>query len=241
MKDRRPEVTLFTDGAAEPNPGPGGYGIVLLFGEHRKELSAGFELTTNNRMELLAVVVGLEQLKRSCEVTVYSDSRYVVNAVEKGSVMRWRASDWQRTKTEKVKNVDLWKRFLAAYEQHSVSLKWVPGHQGVEENERCDQLASEAARSKDRATDDGYEPSAAASSTNRPTSGRSKITHTEPGEPCRACGTPLVRRTPKQKQRKPGQTYYFEWYLSCPGCRAMYMVEAAKRQYPDSGSLFGRG
>jgi len=238
MPDDQPQVTLYTDGAAEPNPGSGGYGVVLLFGQHRKELSAGYQLTTNNRMELLAVIVGLEALKKPCDVVVYSDSRYVVDAVEKGFVFRWRDLNWWRTKKEKAKNADLWQRFLVAYESHSVSFQWVPGHQGIEENERCDQLAVEAAKSQDRLPDDGYEPSAEAPAARSPAHGQSKTTHTEPGEPCRKCGTPLVKKVPKQKKQKPGQSYYYEWYLSCSGCKAMYMVEAAKREYDNAASLF---
>jgi ribonuclease HI len=151
-----PEVEIYTDGAAEPNPGKGGYGVVLLFGKHRKELCEGFELTTNNRMELLAVIIGLEALKKPCDVTVYSDSRYVVDAVEKGSVFRWEKKNWMRTKREKAKNPDLWKRFLQVYETHTVTLEWVPGHQGIEENERCDQLAMQAAKSDNLNKDEGY-------------------------------------------------------------------------------------
>ncbi len=239
MVDDLPKVTIYVDGAAEPNPGPGGYGVVLLFGEHRKELSCGYTLTTNNRMELLAVIAGLEALTKPCEVMVYSDSRYVVDAVEKGSVVRWKAAGWWRSKTHKVKNVDFWERFLAAAEMHSIALSWVPGHQGVEENERCDRLAGEASRSENLLADTGYEPPDRSSSAETEAANKAKITHTEPGEPCRACGTPLVRRTPKQKKRKLGQSYYYEWYLHCTGCQAIYMVESAKRQYPDTGSLFG--
>ena len=151
-----PEVEIYTDGAAEPNPGKGGYGVVLLFGKHRKELSEGFELTTNNRMELLAVIIGLEALKKPCQVTVFSDSRYVVDAVEKGSVFRWERKNWMRTKNEKAKNPDLWKRFLSVYGEHTVTLEWVPGHKGIVENERCDVLAVLAAKSDNLKPDDGY-------------------------------------------------------------------------------------
>ena len=152
----KPEVEIYTDGAAEPNPGKGGYGVVLLYGKHRKELSEGFELSTNNRMELLAVIVGLETLKKPCHVTVYSDSRYVVDAVERGSVFRWERKNWMRTKTEKVKNPDLWKRFLQVYKKHTITLEWVKGHDGIQENERCDQLAVEAAKSDNKQIDEGY-------------------------------------------------------------------------------------
>ena len=240
MVERQPEVTIYTDGAAEPNPGAGGYGVVLLFGKHRKELSAGYQLTTNNRMELLAVIVGLESLTKSCRVTVFSDSRYVVDAVETGAVFRWRANDWQRTKIQKAKNSDLWERFIAAYEQHVVTLKWVPGHEGIAENERCDQLAVDAAKSDHLLPDTGYQPSGDATDTGRRTSTKSnsKIKHTESGEPCRKCGTPLVKQTPKRKKQKPGQSYYYEWYLYCTECKAMYMVEAARRECDKGGSMF---
>jgi len=153
---KNPHVTIYTDGAAEPNPGPGGYGVVLLFEKHRRELSCGYELTTNNRMELLAVIAGLEALTRACRVTIYSDSRYVVDAVENGYVFRWREKDWWRTKKERAKNADLWKRFLVIFEQHDAELKWVQGHAGIPENERCDELAVKAANSAEKLCDVGY-------------------------------------------------------------------------------------
>jgi len=222
MEQEKPVVTIYTDGAAEPNPGPGGYGVVLLFGKHRKELSCGFELTTNNRMELLAVIAGLEALTKPCSVTVYSDSKYVVDSVENGSVFEWRSKNWFRTKSERAKNSDLWERFIAAYESHAVTLKWVPGHSGIAENERCDELAVAAAKSLQRFPDIGYQPNQ-----------ESKVTHTQPGEPCRKCGTELIRQTAKEKRRKPGEWYY-EWYLYCAGCKATYTVESAKRQCESS-------
>lgn len=227
MTSGQPKVTIYTDGAAEPNPGPGGYGVVLLFGKHRKELAAGFELTTNNRMELLAVIAGLEALTKPCTVTVYSDSKYVVDSVENGSVRKWHSNNWMRTKSKRAKNSDLWQRFLSVYEKHSVSLMWVPGHQGITENERCDQLAVAAAKSDQKIPDSGYNPIR-----------ESKITHTHPGEHCRNCGTALIRQKPKRKKRKPGQTYYYEWYLYCTRCKAMYMVEVAKREYDTDNSIF---
>jgi len=237
MVDEQPTVTIYTDGAAEPNPGPGGYGVVLLFGKHRKELSAGYRLTTNNRMELLAVIAGLEALTRPCKVTVCSDSKYVVDSVENGSALRWRSNNWFRTRTQQAKNPDLWQRFLAACEKHSVKLEWIPGHQGIAENERCDQLAVDAARSDELLVDSGYElPTDASFDGKHANSGKPNITHTEPGEQCRKCGTALIKRIPKRKKRSPRQSYYYEWYLYCTGCKAMYMVEAAKRRCDNLGS-----
>ena len=137
------EITMYTDGASQGNPGPGGYGVVLISGPYRKELSAGYAHTTNNRMELLAVIVGLEALKREGEqVTVYSDSRYVVDAVEKGWVFAWEKKGFNGKK-----NPDLWKRFLSVYRRHRVRFVWVKGHAEIPENERCDRLAVAAASS----------------------------------------------------------------------------------------------
>ena len=240
MDEERQKITIYTDGAAEPNPGPGGYGVVLLMGQHRKELSCGYELTTNNRMELLAVIVSLEVLTKPCSVTVHSDSRYVVDSIVTGAVFRWRDKDWWRTKTKKVKNADLWQRFLTVYEKHTVELKWIPGHKGIPENERCDQLAVEAAYSSNRLPDSGYEfPIIPVGTGQQRTQGSSKISHSEPGKPCRKCGKPLIKKTPKRKKRKSGQSYFYEWYLYCTGCKTMYMVESAKRQYDDPGSMSG--
>lgn len=146
-------IELFTDGACRGNPGPGGYGIILHYKGHRKELSAGFRLTTNNRMELLAVIVGLEQLKKeNQDVIVYSDSQYVINAVEK----KW-LLNWQKRQFKKVKNADLWLRFSAIYAQHRVRFKWIKGHAGHPENERCDELAVQAAEGRNLSVDQGYE------------------------------------------------------------------------------------
>ncbi|HAZ01406.1 MAG: ribonuclease HI [Bacteroidetes bacterium GWA2_40_14] len=147
------KITLYTDGAASGNPGPGGYGAVLLSGPFRKELSEGFRLTTNNRMELLAVIVGLEALKNpDCEVTVYSDSKYVIDAVEKD----W-LQGWVKTGFKKKKNPDLWKRYLKVASQHRIKFIWVKGHAGIPENERCDQLAVEASQKPNLPVDKAYE------------------------------------------------------------------------------------
>jgi len=148
-------IWIYTDGASKGNPGRGGYGVVLLSPAHqlRKELSAGYRLTTNNRMELLAVIVGLEALKiPQTEVTVYSDSQYVVNSIEKGWVWGWVKKDFKDKK-----NKDLWLRFLKIYRQHRVKMVWVKGHANIPENERCDQLAVAAAEQADLLVDVGYE------------------------------------------------------------------------------------
>ena len=146
------QVDLFTDGAAKGNPGPGGYGTILRSGAHEKELSGGFYHTTNNRMELMAVIVGLEALKSSCQVRVVSDSKYVVDAFN----ARW-IEGWKRRGWAKVKNPDLWKRLLKAMEPHSVQFEWIKGHNDHPENERCDRLAV-AASLKPTEQDYGFQP-----------------------------------------------------------------------------------
>ncbi|HEY9881371.1 MAG TPA: ribonuclease HI [Leptolyngbyaceae cyanobacterium] len=151
------QVTLYTDGACIGNPGPGGYGTVLLYGEHRKELSGGFRLTTNNRMEMMAAIVGLQTLKQKCSVVVYSDSKYLVDAVMLGWAFKWRSKGWMRTKAERAVNADLWQQLLKLCEQHQVTFQWVKGHAGNVENERCDQLAVLAAKQPNLPVDAGYE------------------------------------------------------------------------------------
>lgn len=145
------DVKIYTDGAARGNPnGPGGYGTILTYvdekGElHKRELSGGYKKTTNNRMELMAAIVGLEALIKPCNVELYSDSQYLVNAFNKNWLDGWIKKGWKRGKNEEVKNVDLWKRLLKAKEPHQVKFFWVRGHDGHEENERCDYLATTAA------------------------------------------------------------------------------------------------
>ena len=151
-------VEIYTDGSCLGNPGPGGYGVVLLHGENRRELSGGFRLTTNNRMEMLAVIKGLEALKEKCDVTLYSDSKYVVDAVTKGWAQRWRANGWMRNRKERAINPDLWELMLPLCQQHEVEFRWVKGHAGVPENERCDRLAVAAAQQPDLPADSGYDP-----------------------------------------------------------------------------------
>ena len=138
------EVTIYTDGACSGNPGPGGYGAVLIHGPHRKELSGGETATTNNRMEIMAVLKGLEALKKPCNVALYSDSKYVVDAIEKGWVIKWKKNNWMRNKKDPALNVDLWEQMLALLAIHPVKFFWIKGHAGHPENERCDQLAREA-------------------------------------------------------------------------------------------------
>lgn len=155
------QVKIYTDGAARGNPdGPGGYGTVLEYVDtkgilHTKELSQGYVKTTNNRMELMAVIAGLEALNRPCEVELYSDSQYVVNAFNQHWIDSWLKKGWKRGKNEPVKNVDLWQRLLKAKEPHQVKFIWVKGHDGHPQNERCDELATGAADGDNLMVDEG--------------------------------------------------------------------------------------
>lgn len=147
-------ITIYTDGASRGNPGPGGYGVVLMSGRHRLEKSEGFRLTTNNRMELLAVITGLEALKiPQSNVVIYTDSKYVVDSVEKGWVFQWESKGFR-----KKKNQDLWVRFLEVYRKHNVRFVWIKGHASIPENELCDRLAVEACQSSRLSEDAGYKP-----------------------------------------------------------------------------------
>ena len=152
-------VKIYTDGAARGNPdGPGGYGTILEYVDtkgqlHTKELSCGYKKTTNNRMELMAVIAGLEALNRPCDVELYSDSKYVVDAFNQHWIDSWLKKGWKRGKNEPVKNIDLWKRLLKAKEPHQVTFVWVKGHDGHAQNERCDELATSAADGQDLVDD----------------------------------------------------------------------------------------
>lgn len=148
------EITIYTDGAARGNPGPGGYGVVLISGHHRLEKSGGYKLTTNNRMELMAVIAGLESLKiPGSNVIVYTDSKYVADAVTKGWVFQWESKIFK-----KKKNPDLWLRFLKIFRKHNIRFIWIKGHASNLENERCDQLAVEASKNDFLPEDTGYCP-----------------------------------------------------------------------------------
>jgi len=215
--DPMPHVEIYTDGGCEPNPGPGGYGVVLVHPKKRAEASGGFRLTTNNRMEILAAIKGLELLKQPCKVTLYSDSQYLVDAMMKGWAAKWKKNDWWLNNKERAKNIDLWEKLLLLCETHHVAFRWIKGHAGNKENECCDRLSMAALRQPNLPLDEGYE--------NKPeTEGRRPAI--QEGEPCRKCSTPVIKQTP---QKKPKHDYYYEHYLLCPKCQTTYTVEEAKR------------
>ncbi len=221
-----PRVALYTDGGCEPNPGPGGYGVVLVHPKKRTETSGGFRLTTNNRMEILAAIKGLELLKQPCQVTLYSDSQYLVSAMTEGWVAAWKKKDWWRTNKERAANVDLWERLLALCDKHQVEFRWVRGHAGQPENERCDQLSMAALRQPNLPADEGYE--------NKPEDAGVRPAMKE-GDPCRKCSTPVIKR---KGRWKPSRDYYYEYHLFCPKCQTAYHVEEAKRFIEQPPSLF---
>ena len=154
------EVVLYTDGSCLGNPGPGGYGVVLQYGKHEKELSQGFQCTTNNRMELLAAAVGLEALTQPCSVDLWTDSQYVRQGITQW-LAGWKQKGWRTSNKKPVKNQDLWQRLDAAQARHTVRWHWVKGHSGHPENERCDQLARSAAEGGSLIEDSGYQPEVA--------------------------------------------------------------------------------
>lgn len=157
MTDDLKQVIIYTDGACIGNPGPGGYGVVLKRGRARKELSAGFQHTTNNRMELMAAIAGLELLREPCRVQLFTDSRYLADAMQQGWAQQWRSRKWKREKGGRALNPDLWGRLLDLCERHQVEFIWIKGHADTPENERCDQLAQAAARQNSLPPDPGYE------------------------------------------------------------------------------------
>ena len=156
LQEQLPQITIYTDGACLGNPGPGGYGTIIASGSSSTEISGGYRLTTNNRMEMMAVIKGLESLEAKSMITICSDSKYVIDAIDKGWALRWKKNGWMRNKKEKAINPDLWERLLELCSRHTISFVWIKGHSGHIQNERCDQLAVNAAKQLDLSQDLGY-------------------------------------------------------------------------------------
>ena len=222
-----PQVDIYTDGGCEPNPGPGGYAVVLVHPKKRSEIKGGFRLTTNNRMEIVAAIKGLELLKQPCRVTIFSDSRYLVDAMMDGWVKKWKSKGWWRTNKERPENVDLWQRLDALCETHQVEFRWIRGHAGHPENERCDHLSMLALREADLPVDEGYE--------NKPETEGGRPRLTLEGQSCWKCSTPVIKQT---SRKRPNTDYYYEYYLWCPKCHVTYEVEEARRPIEQPPSLF---
>ncbi len=228
-RESTPKIKLYSDGGAEPNPGRGGFGLILSWGNVRKEFSEGYFMTTNNRMELLGVIIGLEKLKTESEVTVYTDSKYVINGIEKGWAKRWQENNWKRNKKEKAVNPDLWEKLLKQVEKHKVTFCWIKGHNGHSENERCDELATLALKSNNLKEDKGYTLDEEIRNEIAEKKNNNKPRVQKEGDLCRKCDIPVIKRFPPKTKIKEGQKYYYEYYLYCSQCQSMYMVEDGKR------------
>ncbi len=151
------EIQIYSDGSCLNNPGRGGYGVILTYGGHVKEISQGYTLSTNNRMEMLGVIMGLRMLKEKCNVAIYTDSQYVINAIDKGWIYNWQKNGWKTANKKDVKNKDLWVEFYSEFKKHDIKFHWVKGHNGHPQNERCDELAKQAASGEDLIEDTGYD------------------------------------------------------------------------------------
>jgi len=230
MKEPLPKIKLYTDGGADPNPGVGGLGVVLKYKEHRKEIFRGYELTTNNRMEILAAVVGLEELKKKSNVDVYSDSKYVVDSINLKWVFKWKNNNWFKNK-DKAENIDLWERLLILLGKHDVKFNWVKGHNGHLENERCDELATLGIELTNKLVDTEY--------LKRLERGENYGKVLKEGDSCKKCGASVIKRIPKKRKIKKKKTYFYKYYLVCPNCENMYMVESAKVEIDNGTDLFG--
>ncbi|MEM9548684.1 MAG: ribonuclease HI [Bacteroidota bacterium] len=239
-----PTIKLYSDGGADPNPGRGGFGVILSYKGRKKEFYQGYEFTTNNRMELMGVIFGLEQLKTKSNVQVYTDSKYVINGITNGWAENWKKNNWFRDKKNKAVNIDLWDKLLTVLKDYNVEFQWVKGHSGHPENERCDALANLGIHSENLLEDVGYE-----SKGKRPQKEKSKVSYYFPtakkrkinqeGDKCRKCDSRVIKKTRKKtKKIKPHQNYYYEYILQCPGCNTIYMTEDAKREIIKGNDLF---
>lgn len=223
-----PEVNIFSDWWANPNPGPGAYGVIMEYRGVKKEFSGGYTKTTNNRMELRGVITGLTNLKTRSKVTIFTDSQYTINGIEKWWAKKWKANNWMRTASQKATNHDLWSLLLDALEKHDASFYWVKGHNGHIENERCDVLATLAMKKRNLVADSWFietpekkqisiwvvldDPSAEKTGTN-----------------CKKCDHALIKKLPKHTKKTLLKEYYYEYYHHCPACKTNYMLQEAKR------------
>lgn len=229
-------VEIYTDGACIGNPGPGGWAALIRSARREKLISGGYQLTTNNRMELTAVIKALGEVPDDTQlIDLYSDSRYVVEAIEQGWADSWAAKKWKKSANKPVPNADLWKKLLALLALKPVNWHWVKGHAGHPENERVDQAAQREAALNPQEIDTGYieenEPLLSLPLFSGPevtslAQGRGAVK--KAGDVCRRCGEKVEKRVPKRKVN-PNQYYYYAYYFQCPGCKTIYYTEDAKR------------
>lgn len=220
-----PIVDIYSDGWARPNPWPWGYWVVMKYKWITKEFSWFDKHTTNNRMELTWAIIGLEKLNKKSKVNLYTDSSYVVNWIEKWRAKKWKENNWLRTKSEKAVNHDLWERLLIISEKHDVKFNWVKWHNGHEENERCDELATEQILENTWWIDFNTKEDLIKKVLNKDVDKTIKIT-TEWQE-CRKCWIKVEKKIPKKKSTK-NKSYYYKYFLSCPWCKTNYFVDEAK-------------
>ena len=237
-----PEVEIYSDWGARPNPGPGAYGVILKYKGIQKDISQGYTHTTNNRMELMGAIAGLKLLKTKSKVTMFLDSQYTINGIQKWWAVKWRASNWFRSKSEKAINADLWEELLTLIEKHEVRFEWVKWHNGHIENELCDELATLAMQGKNLLVDTGFmenntsekqKPLSIFAATEKSKSEtlweKTKRKILNEWDLCRKCKTPVIKRIPKHTQKNLKQSYYFEYFFQCPCCKTNYMVDEAKK------------
>ena len=238
-----PNVQLYSDWWANPNPGPWGYGVILSCWNITKEFSQWFIETTNNRMELLWAITGLKKLTKRSKVEVYTDSQYTINGIEKWWAQKWKENNWYRTKSQKAVNHDLWAELLDLVEKHEVSFHWVKWHSGHEQNERCDELATLALEGDDLVEDTWYTP-LEDNSISLPflkewsgqwekESGK-QTTHSstwgaQTDQKCKKCGWMLLKKQPKHTKKTLQKAYFYEYYYTCSSCGTNFMPEEAKR------------
>lgn len=234
-------IEIFTDGSSSGNPGPGGWAALIRKDGKTRELSGGYRRTTNNRMELMAVICALETVQGPSDVDVYSDSSYLVNSINKGWLQKWQKKGWVRTGNQPVPNADLWKKLLTLLKEKTIHFHWVEGHAGHPENERADRLAVQAGSKASLPVDAGYESLKEQTeqlnlfSTNQSFPlktvhpAESSLGPLSSGKPCRKCGGLLVKKIPTAK-RRPQQKYYYAYYYSCSKCGTNYFTDDARRE-----------
>lgn len=226
-----PIVNIYSDWWANPNPGPGWYGVILEYKWTKKDFSQGYKKTTNNRMELMGAITGFRKLKTKSRVTLHTDSQYTINGIEKWWAKKWRANNWMRTSSEKAVNHDLWEILLYLIEKHEVNFNWIKWHSWHVENEFCDELATLAMQRDDLLVDKWYKEIKNKANKKKPTT--SQTTLLSDAElvwtNCKKCDHPLIKKIPKHTKKTLEKQYYYEYYHHCPSCKTNYMLEAAKR------------